>query len=178
MLEHLSLPLTIPRHITWQTQGDFVIHYQMDPAPEPTRRDQLFESISVILNIVKSLGPNDVIDVVFIEDGILALHDTLLRSRCIPTSVLNPFYLVCLHVCHDFTNQITSNTDVSDLKHVSVNGYKLCQLPRVLLALFHALSAFLNFICWYENNHLQKEITLNMQSVHRQNSTTTPKNDA
>lgn len=120
----------------------------MDPAPKPTYRDKLFKSTTQILEIAKGLGSNEVIDGASLEDGILALHDTLLLSRREDVSLLTPFYLVCLQVCQTFVNSITPDMNVSDLKNISVNGYNSGQLTPVLLNLFHALSTFVNFICW------------------------------
>lgn len=120
----------------------------MDPAPQPTYRDKLFESTTQILEIAKCLGPNEIIDTASLEGGVLALHDTLLLSRREDVSLLTPFYLVCLEVCQQFTNLITPDMNVSDLKKISVNGYFSCQLTPVFLTLFHALSTFVNFICW------------------------------
>ena len=117
----------------------------MDHPPQPTYRDQLFESTTRVLEIAKCLGSNGMIDTVSLEDGVLALHDTLLLSRREDVSLLTPFYLVCLQVCQIFVNH---DLNVSHLRHISVNGYDICQLIPVLLTLFHALSTFVNFICW------------------------------
>lgn len=127
---------------------DFVITHQMDPPPKPTYRDELFKSTTRILEITKCLGSNEVIDTVSLEDGVFALHDTLLLSRREDVSLLTPFCLVCLEVCEIFVNLVTPDMNVSDLKNISVNGYNPCQLTPVLLTLFHALSTFVNFICW------------------------------
>lgn len=120
----------------------------MDPAPKPTYRDKLFKSTTRILEIAKGLGSNEMIDTVALQDGVYALHDTLLLSRREDVSLLTPFYLVCLEVCQIFNKLITPEMNLSDLKNISVNGYNACQLTPVLLTLFHALSTFVNFICW------------------------------
>ena len=129
-------------------QVDFVITHRMDPAPKPTYRDRLFNSTTRILEIARCLGFNEMIDAASLEDGILALHDTLLLSRREDVSLLTPFYLLCLEVCQTFVNLITPDMNVSELKNISVSGYNSCQLTPVLLTLFHALSTFVNFICW------------------------------
>lgn len=84
------------------------------------------------------------VDTVSLEDGVLAPHDTLLLSRREDVSLLTPFYLVC----QISVNQITPDMNVSHLRHLSINGYDVCQLIRVLLTLFHAQSTFVDFICW------------------------------
>jgi hypothetical protein len=120
----------------------------MDPALKPTYRDKLFKSTTRILEIAKFLGSHEIIDTVSLVDGISALHDTLLLSRREDVSLLTPFCFLCLEVCQIFDNLITPDMSVSDLKNISVNGYNACQLTPVLLTLFHALSTFVNFICW------------------------------
>lgn len=62
------------------------------------------------------------IDTVSLEDGVLALHETLLLSRREDVSLLTPFYLVYLEVCQIFVNSITPDMNMSDLKTISVNG--------------------------------------------------------
>jgi hypothetical protein len=129
-------------------QVDFVTAHQMDPAPKPTYRDKLFKSTTRILETAEGLGSNEMIDTVSLQDGVFALHDTLLLSRREDVSLLTPFYLLCLEVCQIFNKLITPDTNVSDLKKTTVNGYDTCQLTPVLLTLFHALSTFVNFVCW------------------------------
>lgn len=87
------------------------------------------------------------IDTVSLEDGVLALHGALLISWREDVSLLTPFHLVCLEVCQIFVNLITLNLNVSDPK-ISQSMGSIHVNWLQCFWLFHALSTFVNFICW------------------------------
>ena len=72
------------------------------------------------------------------------------------------------------TKQASPNGDASRIAEISVTGYGLYKLQDVLLALFHALSTYLNIIRWYVKILAYESNILKCQPVLRDSSTTTP----
>ncbi|CAI7632659.1 unnamed protein product [Penicillium pancosmium] len=120
---------------------------EMETLIKPAYRHQLFDATIRILETARCFGPDVPLDAASLEYGIHALHDTLLLSWREDASLLTPFYLVCLELCHGFLHSIRSDPDFPGLEQISVSGYRLCQLIPVLLSLFHALRTFVVFIC-------------------------------
>lgn len=113
-------------------------------------RDQLLESTIKVLIVMNAFKLTDVIELHSLKESLMSLQNTLLSFREIFTSRLLPFYLLCLKLCEAFTVQLSKyDDDVSELRNISVIEYNLSQFQKMLLALFHALSIYLNIIRRY-----------------------------
>lgn len=127
----------------------FPLPTDMDAGSQPSLQHQLFESTAVVLDIIKKVESIEIADLGPLEEGLRSLQDTLLGSAYISSPQLDPFYLLCLQLCDAIRKQCPHNDNASLLANVSVTGYDLYQLREVLLALFHALSTYLNVIRRY-----------------------------
>lgn len=121
----------------------------MDVESQSSPRDQLYESTIGVLDIIGRAEYHERADFGTLEEHLKSLQDTLLGSLPICTPQLDPFYALCLQLCDSFRSQSSTSGKRVHLANVSVMGYKSCQLRDLLLALFHALSTYLNIIRWY-----------------------------
>lgn len=122
----------------------------MDTESQPSHRDQLLNAIARVLIGIDSFGPAEVDELLSLKEGISSLQDTLWASGEVANPMLPPFYMLCLQLCEAFSGQLSEhNGNISDLKSISVIEYNLSQFCRILLALFHVLSTFLNIRRWY-----------------------------
>lgn len=151
----------------------FAVTAEMNSQSQPSLRDQLFESTALALEIIRKVEPSGLVDLSSLKDGLRSLQDTLLGSMWFPGRQLDPFYLLCLQICDAMTKQASPDRDASQIIEITVTGYNLYKVQEVLLALFHALSTYLNIIRWYVKIMGYKSNILKCQAVLQDGSTTT-----
>ncbi|PGG95397.1 hypothetical protein AJ80_09967 [Polytolypa hystricis UAMH7299] len=116
----------------------------MDTESQPSHQDQLLTSTGTVLHAISAFEPTDVVE---FKEGLESLQDTLLSFRGLSNPKLSPFYMLCVQLLEAFTSHLSMSRDnVADLRNISIIGYNHSQFQRTLLALFHALSTFLNTI--------------------------------
>lgn len=112
--------------------------------------DQLLESTTAIPMIIDRVGSTQEAIIDSLKEGLKSLQDTLLGYRNMPTPALYPLYKLCLHLWQTFGKQLQQSLgNASELARISVIGYDLCQLRKVLLSISHALCTYLNLLRWY-----------------------------
>jgi hypothetical protein len=131
----------------------------------------------VVLNTRNLWDSVETFDLGTFKEGLISLQDTLLGSKYMDSSILGPFYLLCLYPCEALSKQVSLDANGSTLRNISVTGYNLCQLQEVLLELFHALSTYINIIRWYVTSNNLWKYLLTHQSVSQGNLGKTPRDD-
>jgi hypothetical protein len=112
-------------------------------------RDLLI-STDEALTVIKTLDPTDAAELRSLTEGLGSLQDTILASGEISNPTLPPFYMLCHLLCKDFAKQLSgSQTNRPSLGDIAVVAYNLSEFQKSLLALFHALSTFLNTLRQY-----------------------------
>lgn len=130
---------------------------------------QLLESTAAILKIVASFGSTEAAIIHSLGEGLKSLQDTLLGYGNMPTPALYPLYKLCLHLWQNFDKQLQQSLgNASELARISVVGYDICRLRKVLLSISHALCTYLNLIRWYVNTLITETSMLNKRLVPQQ----------
>lgn len=149
----------------------------MEAGSQLALRDQLFESVAVVLDTISRARSSEIADLYTLEGGLRSLQDTLLGSDYISAPELDPFYLLCLQLCDALNKQFTRDGSAFELASISGTGNGLGELREVLLVSFHALNTYLNIIRWYVRSVIFDGSTLRYQLVPPEKLMTKPNVD-